>query len=79
MIRGHVRQIFEEVISQIRVLVNEQIDAIEEKEGKLPKVSGLKNLAVKLLICPGSRFGWRIWKLPVFVQPPKLGEQTSWN
>lgn len=35
--QGHVRQIFEEVISQIRVLVNEQIDAIEEKEGKLPK------------------------------------------
>lgn len=41
MIRGHVRQIFEEIISQIRVLVNEQIDAIEEKEGKSPKASAV--------------------------------------
>ncbi|KAF2267197.1 hypothetical protein CC78DRAFT_541863 [Lojkania enalia] len=35
--KGHVREIFENVISKIRSLVNDQIDAVEEKERRLPK------------------------------------------
>jgi len=37
--RGHVREIFDNVVSQVRILVNDQISAIEAKEGRLPKVS----------------------------------------
>lgn len=36
--RGHVKEIFDDVVSQIRSLVNAQISAIERKEGRLPKV-----------------------------------------
>ncbi|KAH6629649.1 hypothetical protein C7974DRAFT_394938 [Boeremia exigua] len=34
---GYVLDIFEDVTTQIRALVNEQIRAVEEKEGRLPK------------------------------------------
>jgi hypothetical protein len=37
MRRGHVGEIFENVTSQIRSLVNDQIKTVKEKEGKLPK------------------------------------------
>jgi hypothetical protein len=36
--RGHVQEIFENVTSQIRALVNEQIDNVKSKEGTWPKV-----------------------------------------
>ncbi|KAH8725615.1 hypothetical protein GQ44DRAFT_771933 [Phaeosphaeriaceae sp. PMI808] len=35
--KGHVKDTFEHVVSQIRALVNDQISAVEEKENKLPK------------------------------------------
>ncbi|KAJ4406589.1 hypothetical protein N0V91_004532 [Didymella pomorum] len=36
--QGHVREIFDNVVSQVRILVNDQISAIEAKEDRLPKV-----------------------------------------
>jgi hypothetical protein len=36
--RERIKDTFEHVMSQIRALVNDQISAVEEKEGKLPKV-----------------------------------------
>lgn len=36
--RGHIRVIFEEVLSQIQGLINNQISAVLEKTGKKPKV-----------------------------------------
>jgi urocanate hydratase len=35
---GYVQEIFDNVVSQVRRLVNDQITAVEEKEGYLPKV-----------------------------------------
>lgn len=35
--RGHVSEIFENVISKVRSLVNDQVDAVAAKEGRLPK------------------------------------------
>jgi hypothetical protein len=36
--RELIKDTFEHVVSQIRALVSDQISAVEEKEGKLPKV-----------------------------------------
>ncbi len=38
-----MREIFDNVVSQVRILVNDQITAIEEKEGRLPKVIYIRN------------------------------------
>ncbi|KAF2127837.1 actin-like ATPase domain-containing protein [Dothidotthia symphoricarpi CBS 119687] len=35
--RGHVREIFDDVVSQVRSLVNDQVSAVEEKTGRPPK------------------------------------------
>ena len=67
---------FEEVTTQIRELVNEQIDAIDEKEGELPKVSDPASLSHSQLTFVGCRAGRRFWKLSVSVQPVEFREQS---
>jgi len=37
--RAHVKDMFENIVSRIRALVDHQIAAVEKKENKVPKVS----------------------------------------
>lgn len=68
---------FEEVTTQIRELVNEQIDAIDEKEGELPKVGDPGTLLNFQLTVVGYRASGRFRKLSVSVQSVEFREQSS--
>ena len=68
---------FDEVTTQIRDLVNEQIDAIDEKEGELPKVVDPGTLSNFQLTVVGYCASRRFRKLSVSVQSVEFRKQSS--
>jgi len=70
---GHVKRCFSPAITQIRDLVNVQIEEIEKKEGRKPKVWHVNSDTNRADFSGNCSSRWA-WKLPVLVRDPFGGQ-----